>query len=295
MTTKDVEPGTDLAGSGTLADLPDLLRRAPGTADLDVYHPSQTPGFDGDKAAGAKALAALADPLADLQERLFAAGRSGDGRRVLVILQGTDTSGKGGTVRAVGGLLDPQGIVVRAFGRPTAEEQRHDFLWRIEQALPPAGRIGFFDRSHYEDVLAARVRGLVSGAEVDRRHAAIEEFEHRLVEGGTTLLKIMLRISPEEQRERLLARLDNPAKHWKLDDGDLDDRDRWADYDAAYAAVLRRCSGAAPWYVVPADRKWYRNLAVARLLQATLEGLDLEWPTASVDVEAMRQRLLAED
>lgn len=294
--TDDAEaPGGDQPESGLVAELPDLLRRAPGTTALDVHHPRDTPGFDGKKKAGKKALEALADPLADLQERLFAAGRSGDHRRVLVVLQGTDTSGKGGTVKSVGGVLDPQGIVVKAFGRPTEEEQRHDFLWRIERALPPAGRIGFFDRSHYEDVLAARVLGLVSGSEVERRLTAIEEFERRLVAEGTTLVKIMLRISREEQRDRLLARLDNPAKHWKLDDGDLDDRSRWDEYDAAYAAVLEHCSGAAPWYVVPADRKWYRNLAVARILCTTLEGLDLPWPSADVDVEGMRRRLLAED
>ena len=237
---------------------------------------------------------ALAPELGDLQERLYAAGRSGEAgtRRILVVLQGMDTSGKGGVVRHVIGRLDPQGVSIVPFARPTEEERRRGFLWRVRRRLPDAGMVGVFDRSHYEDVVAARVRSDVSPPVVERRFDEINDFEAEAVESGIVVVKCFLHISADEQLDRLLTRLDKPDKHWKYDPGDVDDRARWPHYQEAYEAVLERCSTpAAPWYVVPADRKWYRNWAVARLLLEHLEALDLDWPVAEFDVEHERRRL----
>jgi PPK2 family polyphosphate:nucleotide phosphotransferase len=268
----------------------------PGPVDLASYDTRATPGFDGDKAAGKAALAELAEPLSDLQERLFAEGRSGGTRRILLVLQGMDTSGKGGTMRHAVGLFDPQGVRIKAFKAPTEEELRHDFLWRVRRAVPEAGLVGIFDRSHYEDVLIGRVRKLVSDSEIEARYEAINQFEQELVAGGTTVVKAMLHISPDEQKERLLARLDDPTKHWKFNPGDVDERALWSDYEAAYETAIERCnSKGAPWLVVPADRKWYRNWAIASVLRETLENLDLEWPKADFDVDEQRRRLDEED
>jgi PPK2 family polyphosphate:nucleotide phosphotransferase len=280
--------------SNQSAPVTELLTLPRGPVHLADHDPRATPGFDGDKAAGKAALAAMEGPLSELQEQLFAHGRTGGERRILVVLQGMDTSGKGGVMRHAAALLDPQGLHVKAFGPPTPAEKRHDFLWRIRRELPTAGRIGFFDRSHYEDVLVTRVRSLVSQEEVDRRIDQINEFEAELVDSGTTLIKCMLHISLEEQKERLLARLDDPTKHWKYNPGDLEDRALWADYRHAYEVVLERCNtDAAPWLLVPADRKWYRNWAVATVLREKLEGLCLTWPEAGFDV-AEQRRLLQE-
>ena len=274
----------------------DALRVPPGPVDLSTYDANGTPGFDGGKDDGKAALAALADPLADLQERLYADGRSGGNRRVLLVLQGMDTSGKGGVMRHAVGLFDPQGVHIKAFKAPTEEERSHDFLWRIERELPEVGMVGIFDRSHYEDVLIARVRGLADDAEIERRYDAINTFEKLLVDGGTTVVKCMLHVSAKEQKARLLERLDNPEKHWKYNPGDLDERALWPDYQHAYEVALERCNTeAAPWHVVPADRKWYRDWAVAALLQETLASFDLGWPAADFDVAAERKRLLEQD
>ncbi len=280
----------------TTVDL-SVLRLAPGPVDLTTIDPGSRPGFDGDKAAGKAALAEIGAELADLQERLFAEGRtSSTGRRVLLVLQGMDTSGKGGTVRKVIGLLDPQGIRIASFGSPTAEEQAHDFLWRIRPQVPPAGRIGVFDRSHYEDVLIARVRGFAPPDEIERRYDAIREFESELVDSGTTVVKVFLHISADVQRERLLERLDDPRKHWKFSPADVDDRALWPDYRAAYEIALERTDAAhAPWYVVPAESKWYRNLAVAEILRTHLRSLELRWPSAGFDPAEQRARLLREE
>ena len=275
------------------------LAVAPGPVGLDRIPTDGTPGFDGDKAAGQQALAAIGPELADLQERLFAEGRSGTesspGRSVLLVLQGMDTSGKGGTLRGTVGLIDPQGVRITSFKAPTEEERSHDFLWRIRRALPAPGIVGVFDRSHYEDVLIHRVRGFSTPEEVERRYGAINDFEAELAAAGTTVIKVMLHISPAEQRERLLARLDDPTKHWKYNTGDVDERALWPAYREAYEIALERTSTpAAPWYVVPADRKWYRNLAVGQLLLETLRELDPQWPIADFDVDAERRRLLAQ-
>ncbi|GAB2756981.1 polyphosphate kinase 2 family protein [Nocardioides pakistanensis] len=273
--------------------LADQLLLRPGPVDLSAHDTRDTPGFDGGKQEGKAALAALDDELSELQERLFAEGRTGGRRRVLLVLQGMDTAGKGGVIRHAVALVDPQGVHIKAFGKPTEEELAHDFLWRVRRELPAPGRIGIFDRSHYEDVLIGRVRALAPSEELERRYAAINDFEAELVEGGTTVVKCMLHISAEEQKERLLARLDDPTKHWKFNPGDIDERRLWGDYQEAYQVALERThTEHAPWLVVPSDRKWYRNWAVATVLLETLRGLDLTWPRADYDVAEQRARLL---
>lgn len=253
------------------------------------------PGFAGDKAAGEQALAETADTLADLQERLFANSRAaGDERRVLLVLQGMDTAGKGGVIKHVVGSVDPQGVQLAAFKAPTQEELAHDFLWRVRRRAPGAGMIGVFDRSHYEDVLIGRVRRLADPAELERRYGAIVDFEAELAAAGTAIVKVMLHISRDEQKSRLAKRLERPDKHWKFNPGDIDERELWPHYQEAYQIALERTStDTAPWFVVPADRKWYARLAVAKLLIGALEGMRLEWPPADFDVAAEQARLAA--
>jgi PPK2 family polyphosphate:nucleotide phosphotransferase len=277
-------------------DLGHALRLPPGPVDLAAIPADGTPGFTGDKAAGTEALAQLGADLDELQERLFAEGASGSARRVLLVLQGMDTSGKGGTLEHTVGLMDPQGVRITSFKAPTKEELAHDFLWRIENALPKGGYVGVFDRSHYEDVLIVRVRSLAPAEEVERRYGAINDFEKRLVDEGYTLVKCMLHISADEQKERLLARLDDPTKHWKFNAGDLDERALWPAYREAYEIALERTNTEhAPWHVIPADRKWYRNLAVGTLLHDALTSLDPQWPAADFDVAEQRARLENEE
>jgi PPK2 family polyphosphate:nucleotide phosphotransferase len=271
------------------------LRLPTGPVDLTAIDTTATPGFTGDKKAGEQALLDLGPDLSGLQERLFAEGTTGSTRNVLLILQGMDTSGKGGTLRHTVGLVDPQGVRIHSFKAPTKEELAHDFLWRIEHALPGPGYLGVFDRSHYEDVLIVRVRQLAPPEEVERRYDAINEFEKRLVEGGTTIVKCMLHISADEQKERLQARLDDPTKHWKFNPHDLDERAFWPAYREAYEIALERTNTEhAPWHVIPADRKWFRNLAIGRLLHQALTDLDPQWPLADFDVEAQTKRLAEE-
>ena len=285
----------DEEGSGTASGTPfsDALRVGDGFVLADV-DPRATPAFDGDKQAGKDALAAADDELDDLQERLYAESKKGGTRRVLLVIQGMDTAGKGGIMRHVVGAVDPQGTQITAFKAPTAEEKKHPFLWRIRRALPEPGMIGVFDRSHYEDVLVVRVHDLVPPAQWKRRYATINDFEQGLVEDDVTLIKVMLHISADEQKDRLMERLERPDKHWKFNPGDLDEREHWADYQEAYQAVMDRCSPPhAPWFVVPADRKWYARLAVQQILLEHLRGLDLQWPEADFDVEANKERLAA--
>ena len=254
--------------------------------------PGSHPGAK-DKARGRKQTAASAGELAELQERLFACGKLGDRRRVLLLLQARDAGGKDGTVKHVVGLVNPAGVRITSFGPPTEQELAHDFLWRVERALPTAGQIGVFNRSHYEDVLVARVHQLVPAEVWQARYGQISAWEQALAADGCTLVKVFLHISPQEQRERLLARLDDPTKHWKVGTSDLAERARWDDYTAAYQDLLDRCStDVNPWYVVPADRKWYRDWAVTHLLLEILRSLDLAWPTPhGVDLAAMRTEL----
>ncbi len=268
------------------------LRLSPGPVDLGSIDTDAAPAYDGDKTSGAADLEAMGADLAELQERLFAEGKTGGNRSVLLVLQGMDTSGKGGTLRKTVGLVDPQGVRITSFKAPTEEERRHDFLWRIERAVPLPGYVGVFDRSHYEDVLIARVRELAPADEIDRRYDAINAFEQRLVDGGTTIVKCMLHISPEEQKRRLIARLDDPTKLWKFNPGDVDERALWPAYQQAYEIALERThTDAAPWHVVPADKKWYRNLAVGTLLHDALLGLDPQWPAPDFDIAEQRARL----
>jgi PPK2 family polyphosphate:nucleotide phosphotransferase len=273
------------------ADPESLLRVEPGFR-LDQVDPDGTPGFPGRKIDGLEALAAGASRLAALQERLYAASTAGDERRVLLVLQAMDTAGKGGIVSHVVGAVDPNGVRYAGFKAPTAEERQHDFLWRIEKQLPAAGQLGVFDRSHYEDVLAQRVRGLAAPDEIERRYGAITAFEDGLAAAGTTIVKVMLHISKDEQRERLGDRLDRPDKHWKFNPADIDDRLLWDRYQQAYQIALDRTSTPqAPWYVVPANRKWYARLAVQQLLLRALEDMHLSWPKADFDVAEQRRRL----
>ncbi|MDX3451010.1 polyphosphate kinase 2 family protein [Streptomyces sp. ME02-8801-2C] len=279
------------SGPSTLGE---LLRLPRGQhVDLGAHDAGASPGGPADKAAGLADTALMGERLADLQERLWAAGSAGDRRRLLLVLQGMDTSGKGGTVKHVIGLFNPSGCRIKAFKAPTHEELGHSFLWRIKKELPHPGEIGIFDRSQYEDVLIARVRELVSRAQLTRRYSQINGFEKSLAEDGVTVVKCFLHISYEQQRRRLLERLDNPDKHWKFNVGDIEERALWPAYQEAYEIALERCSTDAPWYLVPADRKWYRNWAISRLLLEHLEGLDPQYPKADFDVAEARARLLA--
>ncbi|MEV0112482.1 PPK2 family polyphosphate kinase [Streptomyces sp. NPDC050844] len=273
----------------------ELLRIPEGErVDLSAYDPAATPAGPADKAAGVLATAQMGERLADLQERLYAASTAGDRRRVLLVLQGMDTSGKGGTVKHVIGLFNPSGCRIQAFKTPTAEELNHPFLWRIMQALPHPGEIGIFDRSHYEDVLIARVRDLVPRSQLGRRYGQINRFERSLADDGVTVIKCFLHISYEQQRRRLLERLDNPEKHWKFNPGDIEERAVWPAYQEAYEIALERCSTThAPWFLVPADRKWYRNWAISKLLLEHLNALDPRYPKADFDVDLCRKQLLA--
>ncbi|MFD1660690.1 PPK2 family polyphosphate kinase [Streptomyces caeni] len=273
-----------------------LLRLPVGeSVDLSAHDARATPGRPGGKSAGRAATARLGKDLAGLQERLWAAATAGDRRRMLLVLQGMDTSGKGGAVKHVIGLFNPAGCRIHAFKAPTPEERRHDFLWRVEKALPQPGEIGIFDRSHYEDVLIAKVRSLAPRDEIESRYDRINAFEEALADDGVTLVKCFLHISYDEQRRRLLRRLDRPDKRWKFDPRDIEERALWPVYRQAYETALTRCATpAAPWYLVPADHKWYRNWAVAGLLLEHLRELDPRYPEADLDVAECRARLLKE-
>ncbi|MEG2578818.1 MAG: polyphosphate kinase 2 family protein [Glutamicibacter sp.] len=280
------------------ANLLEALRAEPGvklseraTKDADWW-PGDAPQ---DKKAAEKRMEQLAELLSDLQERLFAASvAGGQGPAVLLILQGMDTSGKGGTVRHVLGMLDPQGVKHHAFKAPTEEEAAHDFLWRITRQLPAGGLVGVFDRSHYEDVLVAKVKGFATPDAVESRYGKIVDFEKQLIEQGIHPIKVMLHISREEQFERLSARLERADKHWKYSPGDVDDRLLWDDFQSAYEVAINRTDNqGAPWHIVPADQKWKARLCVAELLLATLERVAPDWPVAAFDVEQEKARLAA--
>jgi PPK2 family polyphosphate:nucleotide phosphotransferase len=270
------------------------LRLPTGPVDLASIDPRATPGFNGDKLAGKAALGELDATVSELQELLYAQGRTGGPRRLLLVVQGMDTAGKGGVLRHAVGMLDPQGVRIKAFKAPTAEERKRGFLWRIRNAQPAPGEVGVFDRSHYEDVLVARVNKLARPDVIERRYDAINKFEQELVDSGCAVIKVMLHISSDEQKARLMERLDRPDKHWKYNPGDVDERAKWGDYQRAYEIALERCNtDAAPWFVVPADRKWYRNLAVTHLLVEHLKGMKLAWPLADFDVKLEKKRLAA--
>src|SRR5215211_813666 len=261
-------------------DVGAMFRIKPGERmSLSERDPADT-GALPDKSKAKAQTARDAAVINELQDRLYAEGQ----RALLVILQGTDTSGKDGTIRHVFNATGPLGVSVTSFRRPSEEELAHDFLWRAHLAAPRRGTIGIFNRSHYEDVLVAKVRKLASQKEIERRYDEINAFERILAENGTTILKFMLRISKAEQAERLQERLDDPKKRWKFNPSDLEDRALWDEYVAAYETVLERCSTKhAPWYVIPADRKWARNAAIARIVRTTLETMNPQYPEPDWD------------
>jgi PPK2 family polyphosphate:nucleotide phosphotransferase len=280
------------------------LLRVPvgGPADLPSIDTSGTPGLPGKAGKDPKKwtaghLAEVGAELAREQEKLYASAKAaGDRRRVLLVLQAMDCGGKDGTTRRVAGMMNPQGMHIVSFGAPTEEERGHDFLWRIRRGLPLSGYVGVFNRSHYEDVLVVRVHNLVPEQEWRARYEQINAFERELSDDGVTILKVMLHISYTEQRERLLARLDDPTKHWKYNPGDVTERELWPAYQQAYEDALAKCSTVvAPWHVVPADRKWYRDWAVANLLRETFADLDLHYPPGQFDPKAEKRRLIEAD
>ena len=266
----------------------ELLRAQPDSDDPLARHGTDSyPGVK-DKKKAAAAEVTDAERLAALQERLFAE----DKRSVLLVLQGIDTSGKDGTIKHVIGDVNPLGCKITSFKRPTPEEAKHHFLWRIRRALPEPGKIGVFGRSHYEDVIVPRVHGGLTDRDIDRRYAEIAKFEAVLAGQSTTVVKCFLHISYEEQRERLLARLDDPTKRWKFNPSDVDERELWPKYQETFREVIHRSSyDVAPWYVIPADRKWYRNWAIGRLLLETLTEMAPEYPQPDLDIPAIKARL----
>ncbi|NLE97489.1 MAG: polyphosphate kinase 2 family protein [Propionibacterium sp.] len=271
----------------------EALRAGPGF-DLAKFDPDATPGFDGSKSDGEELMLQRGELLNELQERLYAEGRAGGSRSVLCVVQGLDTAGKGGVARHVMGMVDPQGVELRSFGVPTEEEFANHFLWRIRKALPRPGRIGVFDRSHYEDVLVQRVDSIVTEDVWRGRYDEINEFEKELVENGTTVLKFALMVSHDEQGIRLMERLDRPDKRWKYSANDLKTRSKWFAYKAAYADVFRFTSTEhAPWYVIPANRKWFSRTAITEILTRAMVELDVAWPVADFDVAEQREALAA--
>ncbi len=262
--------------------------------DLSTFDRGGAPAWTGNKDQAEAAMKARGGLLSELQERLFAHGRAGGNRKVLVIVQGLDTAGKGGITRHVMGLVDPQGVSLRSFGVPTAEERRHHYLWRIKRGLPRPGLIGVFDRSHYEDVLVVRVEELVEEEVWRKRYAEINKWEKSLVDDETIVIKLALMVSHDEQGKRLMERLDRPDKRWKFSSGDLTTRARWDDFQEAYADVFRLTdTDHAPWYVLPADRKWYSRLAATEILTRTLVDMDLKWPQPRWKPEVQRRQLAA--
>jgi PPK2 family polyphosphate:nucleotide phosphotransferase len=273
----------------TFEKLPSEMLKAGKGFRLKDSDPDSTPGYPGEKSDGTALLTELDGKLNTLQEQLFAESRFGGTKRILLILQAMDTAGKGGIVNHVMGTMDPQGVQLKSFKAPTPEEKSYDFLWRIEKAVPAAGMVGVFDRSHYEDVLIHRVHRWASPEELDRRYAAINEFEARQADAGTTIVKVMLNISRDEQKQRLLARLDDETKLWKYSSNDVKERAFWDDYMDAYQKAIEKTNTAiAPWHVVPANKKWYARIAVQQLLLEVLAGLNLKWPVPELDVSMER-------
>jgi PPK2 family polyphosphate:nucleotide phosphotransferase len=274
----------------------EALKVGPGfsLADLD---PDATPGWHGGEDDAVAEMARRGKDLAALQEQLFARGKeAGDTRSVLLVIQGLDTAGKDGIVTHVVGLVNPMGVKITPFGVPTEEERKHHYLWRIRNALPGPGIIGVFARSHYEQVLVVRVKNLVPPETWATYYDELNAFEAEVAAAGTTVIKVALVISPAEQLRRLAARLDDPSKYWKYNPKDLEVHASWNEYQAAYQDIFDRCSPAsAPWYAIPADRKWYARLAVAEILASAMEGLELTWPEATFDVEAEKARIAALD
>lgn len=246
-----------------------------GKVKLKEWDPNDDGGIDGGKEEGKAMLVGINERLEELQELLYAEGK----HKVLIVLQATDTGGKDGTIRHVFDGVNPQGVKVASFKKPTEEELAHDYLWRIHKQTPGKGEIVIFNRSHYEDVLVVRVHNIVPKEVWSRRYEHINAFEKMLADEGTTILKFYLHIDKDEQKERLQARLDESHKTWKFSKGDLAERKRWDDYQDAFEAMLEETSTDwAPWYVIPANRKWYRNLLISQIIVDALEGLNMQYP-----------------
>ncbi|HKJ38608.1 MAG TPA: polyphosphate kinase 2 family protein [Anaerolineales bacterium] len=254
------------------------------TVKLSKWDPNDTGDFKGGKKEGQAEVRKLNAKLESLQELLFAEHK----HKVLVVMQAMDTGGKDGTIRRVFDGVNPAGVRVASFKAPTSEELDHDFLWRIHKEAPGSGEMVIFNRSHYEDVLVVRVHDLVPKKVWSKRFDQINEFERTLAENGTTILKFYLHIDLDEQKERLQARLDDPSKHWKFRLGDLAERKRWPDYMEAYEDVLRKTStDYAPWYIIPANRKWYRDLVISSVLVDTLDGLKMKYPESEENLDGV--------
>lgn len=283
-------------GKFKIKDALDL--RAGKTFKLADVEPTATPGFDGSKSDLEDRFKRYDNELYDLQERLFANGRahSDDAPSLLVVLQGMDTSGKGGAIRHVFSVFDPQGTKTVGFGKPTEEEMEHDFLWRIRKHDPVPGQVVAFDRSHYEDVLIQRVHEWVDEEEIDRRFEAIREYEQELAGKRVKILKVFLHISPDFQKENLIERTEREDKYWKYDPSDLEERGYWDKYMAAYEDAIRRTDELwAPWFVIPTDNKKYARMALKYLIVDALRHLNLSWPAPEFDPEAEKQRILDAD
>ena len=263
--------------------MPKRYRIAPrSSVSLKDFDPDDTSLIDGGKAEGREKLETLSSKLDALQELLYAEHR----HKLLIVLQGMDSSGKDGTIRHVAGAFNPQGVRIASFKKPSEEELAHDYLWRIHAEVPAAGEVVVFNRSHYEDVLVVRVHELVPESVWKPRFGQINDFEQMLTENGTTILKFFLHISRDEQRKRLQKRIDDPAKRWKFQHGDLEERKLWSDYTAAYEDVLEKTSTKwAPWYVVPANAKWYRDYVVAAVIVDALESLGMHYPEPDLSKE----------
>jgi PPK2 family polyphosphate:nucleotide phosphotransferase len=261
-----------------------LLVKPKSSPDLSAIDPASTKGAPGDKKATEAASQQLNDELSDLQQRLWAEGQ----RSLLVVLQAMDAGGKDGAIRKVFGGVNPQGCRVTSFKAPSEEELAHDFLWRVHRATPARGEIGIFNRSHYEDVLIVRVHDLVPKSVWSKRYAAINSFEANLAAAGTTIVKFFLHISEEEQADRFRKRLENPEKNWKFRTADLAERKHWDAYQEAFEDALKKTSTpVAPWYVIPADHKWYRDWALLSVLVETMRGMDLRYPEPEEDLRGI--------
>ena len=262
--------------------------------DLAAIDPEVVVHGPEDRDVAREACLALEEEASELHEKLWAESRKGGNRSVLICLQGMDTSGKGGATKAIDRLLDPLGFSVTGFGAPNDEEKQHDYLWRHERALPEVGKVRLWDRSHYETVLIERVRGFVPEETWRARYDEINAWEAGLNERGVTVIKFMLHISKDEQKQRLLERLADPTKHWKYNPGDIDERALWDDYQAAYADALTKCSTeGSPWYVVPANHKWHRDWILSNVLVETLRAMNLSYPAGDFDVAAEVARVEA--
>lgn len=259
---------------------------------LAEVDPNATPGIDAVKETGTALLRKNRRKLGTLQGKLFADSTVGGTRSMLIVLQGMDSSGKGGIIKHALAGMNASGVVVHGFTAPTDEEKRHGFLWRVRKRLPELGMVSIFDRSHYEDVLAARVQNLADPETIEGRYGRINSFEQKAIDNGTTVIKVMLQISEKQQKKRLVARLHRNSKLWKYNPSDVDDRERWRALQEAYQIALERTSTSqAPWYVIPADHKWYARLAVQQIVLTKLREMELEWPRPEYDLKKERKRV----